>query len=429
MSTLKYLSCIVLLTFQPISAQNFWQKISGSLGDVEVTDLCLTNSGNLLAYIYWDGLYYTTNNGEQWVRTNYQGYEPYALETINDSILIAGRNDLLSISNDTGKTWQVTVDYDVWSLYYDSLTQSLYMGTSRGSVNGICGIYNSSDVGDNWELLYAFPLNATVQGVGPLYISKINQVILASVTYLYPPPYGDSQYSFFQSTDYGVTWETIFPAQDDRYVSYIIEDESHNLLALRGNYLLISSDEGNSWITRNIPNSDCLGADHSGRIFRAYGSNIWYSNDKGISWIVLDNSGLQGNITDIVINSNNRIYLATEEGIFIGEADSIVVSVEENKPPKTFYLSQNYPNPFNPSTKIKFEIPDQVRNDNRLVTLKVYDVLGNEIATLVNEEKPAGEYEVEFNTSSIKHLPSSGIYFYQLKAGNYVETKKMVLLK
>ena len=90
-----------------------------------------------------------------------------------------------------------------------------------------------------------------------------------------------------------------------------------------------------------------------------------------------------------------------------------------------FALEQNYPNPFNPSTKIKFEIPDQVRNDRNLVTLKVYDVLGNEVATLVNEEKPAGEYEVEFDASS---LPS-GVYFYHLKAGSFIETKKMIFLK
>jgi hypothetical protein len=93
--------------------------------------------------------------------------------------------------------------------------------------------------------------------------------------------------------------------------------------------------------------------------------------------------------------------------------------------PKSFFLSQNYPNPFNPSTKIKFQIPGQARNDNNLVTLKVYDLLGREVATLVNEEKPAGEYEIEFDGT---RLPS-GIYFYQLKAGNYIETKKMVLLK
>jgi hypothetical protein len=63
------------------------------------------------------------------------------------------------------------------------------------------------------------------------------------------------------------------------------------------------------------------------------------------------------------------------------------------------------------------------------VTLKLFDVLGNEVATLVNGYKPAGTYEVEFNTSSINHISSSGVYFYQLKAGNYVQTRKMVLLK
>ena len=97
---------------------------------------------------------------------------------------------------------------------------------------------------------------------------------------------------------------------------------------------------------------------------------------------------------------------------------------ETGEIPQTFSLAQNYPNPFNPNTVISYRL-SMTSN----VTLKVYDVLGNEIATLVNEEKQPGTYEVEFNTFSIKHLPSSGIYFYQLKAGNYIETKKMVLLK
>jgi hypothetical protein len=74
---------------------------------------------------------------------------------------------------------------------------------------------------------------------------------------------------------------------------------------------------------------------------------------------------------------------------------------------------------------IRYEIPGKARNDNMLVVLKVYDVLGKEVATLVNEEKPAGSYEVEFDGAG---LPS-GIYFYQLKADSYIETKKMVLLK
>jgi len=111
----------------------------------------------------------------------------------------------------------------------------------------------------------------------------------------------------------------------------------------------------------------------------------------------------------------------------------LIVGIDDNNPlsaPVQFQLYNNYPNPFNPSTMIRYEIPGQARNDNMLVVLKVYDVLGNEIATLVNEEKPAGSYEVEFNSRGLIHqtLPS-GIYFYQLKAGSFIETKKMILLK
>jgi hypothetical protein len=95
----------------------------------------------------------------------------------------------------------------------------------------------------------------------------------------------------------------------------------------------------------------------------------------------------------------------------------------------TFRLLQNYPNPFNPNTTISFTIPQShlPGGDGRggLVTLKVYDILVNEVATLVNEENPAGSYEVDFSAMG---LPS-GIYFYRLQAGSFVETKKMVLLK
>jgi len=91
---------------------------------------------------------------------------------------------------------------------------------------------------------------------------------------------------------------------------------------------------------------------------------------------------------------------------------------------KDFHLSQNYPNPFNPTTTISYAIP-QTAN----VTLNVYDVLGNEIATLVNEEKPSGSYEIEFSTGLIHQTLSSGIYFYRLQAGDFVDTKKMLLLK
>jgi uncharacterized protein (TIGR02145 family) len=88
--------------------------------------------------------------------------------------------------------------------------------------------------------------------------------------------------------------------------------------------------------------------------------------------------------------------------------------------PDKFILMQNYPNPFNPSTKISYQIPEM-----SFVKLKVLDILGNEIETLVNEEKFIGSYDFEFDAAGL----TSGIYFYQLKAGNYIETKKMLYLK
>ena len=95
--------------------------------------------------------------------------------------------------------------------------------------------------------------------------------------------------------------------------------------------------------------------------------------------------------------------------------------------PDDFILFQNYPNPFNPSTTIKYTIPNVTLSgvEGSRVQLKVYDLLGKEVATLVNEEKPSGNYEVEFDASRL----TSGIYFYQLKSGSYLETKKMVMMK
>jgi len=116
---------------------------------------------------------------------------------------------------------------------------------------------------------------------------------------------------------------------------------------------------------------------------------------------------------------------------------SNVIDVEVAAPNK-FSLEQNYPNPFNPATKIKFTIPAvETRHaaSLQMVTMKVFDILGNEVATLVNEELPAGEYEVEFDSATLSGSVSakggyaSGVYFYKLIAGSFSETRKMILAK
>jgi len=108
--------------------------------------------------------------------------------------------------------------------------------------------------------------------------------------------------------------------------------------------------------------------------------------------------------------------------IYLLKTTPDVSNLEPNKNliPSDFSLAQNYPNPFNPSTKISWQAPV-----GSWQTLKIYDVLGNEVATLVDEYKPAGSYEVEFDASPL----TSGVYFYQLNAGEFIQTKKMILLK
>ena len=102
--------------------------------------------------------------------------------------------------------------------------------------------------------------------------------------------------------------------------------------------------------------------------------------------------------------------------------DTTLTEIDETKStfPNFFKLEQNYPNPFNPSTKISWQAPV-----SGWQTLKVYDILGNEVATLVDEYRNAGSFEAEFDASKL----SSGVYFYQLRAGDFIETKKMILMK
>jgi hypothetical protein len=99
---------------------------------------------------------------------------------------------------------------------------------------------------------------------------------------------------------------------------------------------------------------------------------------------------------------------------------SIVTGVDGEVNLNSYALEQNYPNPFNPSTLIRYQIPI-----GRNVSLKVYDILGNEVAVLVNDYRDAGSYEVEFNSDQL----SSGIFFYTLSSGNYTATKKMILIR
>ncbi len=150
----------------------------------------------------------------------------------------------------------------------------------------------------------------------------------------------------------------------------------------------------------------------------------------GANWGLASNTGSNDNEssvgTDHFINLTNDMATGKVENKWsvMGDMDLVdVTGVTERTDlgvPNRYDLSQNYPNPFNPTTNIQFAIPK-----SGLVTMKVYNLLGQEVATLVNEQKNAGTYQVDFNAANL----TSGVYFYSITAGNYSVTKKMLLLK
>ncbi len=142
-------------------------------------------------------------------------------------------------------------------------------------------------------------------------------------------------------------------------------------------------------------------------------------------WDIVNQMPLKDNMIEGTGNSQDYVIGATFPFWFVIGTRTTDIKEETDGIPSSYFLSQNYPNPFNPTTRIQYEIPNLETHGNTYLQLKVYDVLGKEVATLVNEEKPSGTYEIDFNASS---LPS-GVYFYQLKTGEFIQTRKMILIK
>jgi hypothetical protein len=159
-------------------------------------------------------------------------------------------------------------------------------------------------------------------------------------------------------------------------------------------------------------------------VYQAWWATIWINETRWVYTYDVNNNKIEELTQDW---NGSGYWLNQDKSIY--SYIPILTDVNDNtSETKTYCLSNNYPNPFNPTTKIKFTIPTVIANEvkqSQLVILKIYDIFGNEVITLVNEQKPTGTYESEFEGTN---LPS-GIYFYQLKAGSFVETKKMILLK
>jgi hypothetical protein len=159
-----------------------------------------------------------------------------------------------------------------------------------------------------------------------------------------------------------------------------------------------------------------------------YQDKLYYYNSDQGTWD--EETEIDNIITDFIlgliggknskVNDNGTILLSTLGGGLYTDAPLTDVDDGASQLVKHFYLRQNYPNPFNPTTKISYSIPEA-----SVVSLKIYDLLGKEISTLINEVKSAGNYEVNFDAEQL----TSGIYFYKIEAGNYIEAKKMILMK
>ncbi len=139
-------------------------------------------------------------------------------------------------------------------------------------------------------------------------------------------------------------------------------------------------------------------------------------------------NNLQTQTFDFTVTGQPTQIELDPENWILKDVNNITDINDEQNLPEYFSLGQNYPNPFNPSTTINYTIPDLIKHnggDGSLVQLVVYNSLGKQISTLVNEKQNAGNYSINFNS---ENLPT-GIYYYRLTSGNYTETKKMVLLK
>jgi hypothetical protein len=190
-------------------------------------------------------------------------------------------------------------------------------------------------------------------------------------------------------------------------------------LAIKDKMIYVNSTY-NIGITLNVINPGTNASDHSSFWQKGYGAVLLIENYYG------NDFNQYYHTTSDLLQYFNQPYFVMLTKLSLGTLAEFVgiglTSIEDTLIVSDYKLEQNYPNPFNPSTRIKYQV-----SNISLVILKVYDVLGNEVATLVNEEKAPGSYNVQFTMNNLQL--SSGIYFYQLKASDFVQTKKMAIIK
>ncbi len=393
------------------SGTSWNQKISGLTASALQANKIINVSSVLYSATGNGGIHKSTDGGANWFAVN-NGINTSCnnVQFFENKIYASTRNGVYVTSNG-GSNW-TPLNNTVQPA--DSMTYAVY---KEGNLILRCtynGVLKSTDDGQSWvrTSLYAFQKQAVC-------IVKTQGVVFVGTDANSP--------NFFKSTDDGNTWTSVAYYSFQIGVADIFVDGTSIYIGT-GHGVHKTTNLGANW----TPLLNGLGADpYVSSIIKIGtsmfctqqfgGRGLYRTTNDGALWEEV--TGELPFFSDFrdVINVNEKVMIATGSGIF-SRPESQLTNVQSNLStmPDKFSLEQNYPNPFNPVTSIKFSV-----KQNLFVSLNVYDISGKLVSELVNGFKLTGEYNVSFNAAG---LPS-GIYFYELKAGDFSETKKMILIK
>lgn len=336
---------------------------------------------------------------------------------------------VITRSTDHGNTWSIVLDNIEFPTYSTPLEISESSPNIVYYVNQNGRFYKSTNFGQSFTKISNYPFRSPYD----LLIKKDNpnEILVADATY----PLLDSS-KLIKSTDGGLTWQVKYVVNYEEISSLTVNPFNNSEVYFLASKFYKSQNFGNSWELIYTPVEplwvlDFCSEDPNTLLTSRYYSPNCISVNGGLSYQFFNNPYTFINLNGIVFPEKNYAIAKFNTGIYrlrlLNNAPVSIFGSNEYMPVK-YFLSQNYPNPFNPVTRIRYEIPS-TGDRSVYVSLKVYDILGNEIAVLVNENKQAGYYEVEFNGESAAGGLASGIYFYRLEAGSFKETKRMLLIK
>lgn len=336
--------------------------------------------------------YKTTNEGNNWSSVGTSSGVNYSFAVKNTSAMVYSAS-YPGVRYYSGGLWMTSnISWETRSLITDGT--DFYAGTSQG-------VYKSTNNGQNWT---SIGLNST------------NIItLLKSGSYMF----AGSSAGIFISSNSGGSWVSN-SSYNVNCMAY-----GNNILWLGTTTgLLWSNDYGTIWhnASASTYNSITLNGNEI-YVGSSNGVRHIYSISPGVYQGAWRNVGFPTPLPTInaLIVTNNYLLAGTDNAVWRSSL-SYVTNVEKETPdiPDKYSLYQNFPDPFNPSTTIKYQI-----TKNETVSLKVFDILGHEVVTLVNEKQSPGTYQVNWNAGSL----SSGVYFYRLQAGNFIDTKRMTLIK